>query len=53
VTCRREEKAAGAVTGGYSRDSLAAGAGERFSGAAKRSSDVLSEGFVKPKKFKT
>eukprot|EP00775_Hariotina_reticulata_P006170 gene6170-6408_t len=52
---RREEKAAGAVTGGYSRDSLAAGAGagDRYSGAAKRSNDVLSEGFVKPKKFKT
>eukprot|EP00878_Enallax_costatus_P035724 GHUV01039932.1.p1 GENE.GHUV01039932.1~~GHUV01039932.1.p1 ORF type:complete len:164 (+),score=62.58 GHUV01039932.1:535-1026(+) len=53
---RREERLAGAVAGGYSRDSAAAGgtaAAGAYGGAAKRSSDVLSEGFVKPKKFKT
>lgn len=49
---RREEKLAGAVAGGYSRDSAALGA-DTYGGANKRSGDVLSEGFVKPKKFKT
>jgi hypothetical protein len=50
--CRREEKLAGAVAGGYSRDAAAVGA-DAYGGAAKRSGDVLSQGFVKPKKFKT
>lgn len=50
VLYRREERIAGAAAGGYSRDAAAAGG---YGGAAKRSTDVLSEGFVKPKKFKT
>uniref|UniRef100_A0A383V586 Micro-fibrillar-associated protein 1 C-terminal domain-containing protein n=1 Tax=Tetradesmus obliquus TaxID=3088 RepID=A0A383V586_TETOB len=49
---RREEKLAGAVAGGYSRDAAALGA-DVYGGAAKRSGEVLSQGFVKPKKFKT
>jgi hypothetical protein len=40
------------VAGGYSRDSAALGA-DAYGGAAKRSGEVLSQGFVKPKKFKT
>jgi hypothetical protein len=38
------------VAGGYSRDALGADA---YGGAAKRSGEVLLQGFVKPKKFKT
>eukprot|EP00882_Tetradesmus_deserticola_P008482 GHRQ01008945.1.p1 GENE.GHRQ01008945.1~~GHRQ01008945.1.p1 ORF type:complete len:466 (+),score=214.67 GHRQ01008945.1:232-1629(+) len=49
---RREEKLAGAVAGGYSRDAGVLGA-DGYGGAAKRSGEVLSQGFVKPKKFKT
>lgn len=48
--CRREEKIAGAVAGGYSRDTSAL---RPEVGVAKRSGDLLSEGFTKPKKFKT
>jgi hypothetical protein len=48
--CRREEKIAGAVAGGYSRDTAALRADPSV---AKRSGDLLSEGFTKPKKFKT
>ena len=50
LCCRREEKIAGAVAGGYSRDTSAL---RPEASVAKRSGDMLSEGFTKPKKFKT
>lgn len=53
---RREEKLAGAVAGGYARDTaaLAHGGGGYGGGGAKRGGDAaLLEGFTKPKKFKT
>lgn len=48
--CRRDEKIAGAVAGGYARDTSAL---RPEASLAKRSGDMLSEGFTKPKKFKT
>jgi hypothetical protein len=38
------------VAGGYSRDTSAL---RPEAGVAKRSGELLSEGFTKPKKFKT
>ncbi|KAF8054952.1 MFAP1 [Scenedesmus sp. PABB004] len=53
---RRDERLAGAVSGGYARDTTAllpASASFGAPGGAKRGGASLSEGFTKPKRFKT